>query len=368
MSSDYNNVSDISVADTLVEGWHLFSVKWSLTEFSLFIDGVKVVTDTTPSLMSSVSADLSIGSGPRLNLVRNGYVTAGNNTNFPGFKYTTNDYVSSVASLSATNNMTFTLSDYISIDPNKSYIQSGNFKSIGTGGNSKAYYGFITYDKEKLFIDPVMTNHYINTETKLAQDLKPNDTVVYLESSVNWKKSTDNILNRYIGIYPYKDYPVYTYTRKFYNYTDNNTTTNTITLSSAYTGVTIPAGTKVANNYNAYGTYTYSTLCYTSLSTAWEKYSSIIAGNVVNITNWKQFRYGTRYIQIVFLVNYGQSSLYTMLVDDIEFIDTTNTIYNSKIQEMCISNIARSDSDILNRYKTGILASDNNVTYMLTEQ
>jgi hypothetical protein len=369
MSSDYNNVSDISVADTLIEGWHLFSLKWSPTEFSLFIDGVKVATDTTPSLMLSVSTDLHIGKGPKLNLIKNGYVTTGDNTNFPNLTYNTGDFTSASSSLKAIGPLYGVSSNqFIPVDTNKVFYESGQFKSVGTAGNSITYYGVSTYDKDKQYIDDTMTNHYINTETELVQDLKPGDTIVYVKNSINWKKLSDSINNKFIGIYPYNDYPIYTYTRKCYAFSDSNMVNNTITLTSAYTGPLVPLGTKIANHYRGLGNYTYNTICGSSIPSTWTKYSSNISTSMINVNSWNKFRYGTKYIKILFYFNYVQTSNHVTLSDDLEFIDTTDTIFDSKIQELCISNTARSDSDILNRFKTGILSKDSNVTYMLTEQ
>jgi hypothetical protein len=367
MSSDYNQVSDISIADTLSDGWHLFSMKWNATEFSLFIDGTKVATTLAPKLMTTVATNLYIGSGPRLNLVKNGYVTMGNNTNFTDSIYTTTDYSSSNASLSVTGGVGIQSNDYILIDPNKSYTQSGSFKSIGAGGNSRTYYGVASYDKYKQYITARMSNHFLNTETELTQDLKPGDTVAYVKNATNWHKAADWFEYRYLAIYPYKDYPLYTYTQNIYFYNDSDTSTNTITLTSAYSGLLIPAGTKVANNNNSYGEYIYNTLTGTIVPNAWSTYTSTVAGEYVNTTSYQQFRYGTKYIKILFLLNHTQTSSFTTLIDDIEFKETVGSIYNSKIQELCISNISRSDADILNRYKTGILVKDSNVTYMLTD-
>jgi hypothetical protein len=368
MSSDYNQVSDISIADTLSNGWHLFSMKWSATEFSLFIDGTKVATTATPKLMTAVATNLYIGSGPKLNLLTNGYVTLGSNANFPSLSQVTDDYVSGTGSLKGIGPLHgISSAQFIPVDTNKIFYQSGQFKSIGTAGNSITYYGVETYDRDKLYINDTMSNHYINTETELAQDLKPGDTVVYVKNATNWRKTADTAGSRYLGIYPYKDYPIYTYTRNYYAFTDSNTTNNTVTLTSPYSGSLIIAGSKVANNYGSLGTHTYNTICGSTIPNIWTKYSSNISQSMVNMDTWNKFRYGTKYIKISFYLNYVQTINHITLLDDLEFIDMTDTIYNSKIQELCISNIARSDNDILNRYKTGILVKDSNVTYMLTD-
>jgi len=141
MSSTYNLVSDISVADTLNEGWHLFSMKWNATEFSLFIDGIKVATTAAPKLMTAVATNLYIGNGPKLNLVRNGYVTTGDNTNFPGLTHITTDYVTTSASLKGVNQVYVESADFIAVDTGKIYNQSGQFKALKVGSISNNYYG-----------------------------------------------------------------------------------------------------------------------------------------------------------------------------------------------------------------------------------
>ncbi len=370
MSSDYNNVTDISVVDTLNEGWHLFSVKWNSSEFSLFIDGVKVATTASPKLMQAVSTNLNIGSGPRLNLVNNGYVTTGSNTNFLNLTYTNSNYYSSPACFIKASYVSFLSNDYIEVDSDNLYNLSGYFKSVGTSGlSSKLLYGVACYDKEYKEIGQYYTTHYVDTETELAQNLNSGDTIVYLKDASNWNHSTDPYYERYIAFSNYQDYPDFAYTRNSYSFIESNQTNNTVTLSSAYTGQTIVAGTKVANYFADGGSYRY---CggngYVSI-TDWSNFKGNIQySNKYNLCVSNTFRYATKYIKIMMLLNHSQNDTYATLVDDIEFKDMTDTIFNSKIQEVCISNIARTDSDILNRYTSGILTKDSNVTYLLTEQ
>ncbi len=367
MSRDNSNVEELSVTDTLNEGWHSFTLKWSQTELSLYINGARVATKSNPTLLQNLSPYIYIGKGPKLNLVRNGYVNMGSNTNFSGSTYHTNDFNSSPASLRVANAVTMFSTDYIPIDTFKIYTQRGTFKSIGAGGNSFTYYGIATYDEDKLYINDMMTNHYINTETVLASQLNNGDTIVYLNNAINWKKSTDNSSLRRLGIYNYKDYPAYTYTRNHYLFSDSDPILNTVTLSSPYSGPTVPAGTKVANKYSAFGSFTYSTMSGVNVPNTWQTYSSAITGSSINVNSMRKFRYGTKYIRVLILLNYAQSSSYITLFDDIEFIDNTDVLFEYKLNEVVISNIARSDNDILKRYNQGVLTKDSNVTYMLTE-
>jgi hypothetical protein len=370
MSSDYNQVSDISIPDTLNDGWHLFSMKWNVTEFSLYIDGIKVATTAAPKLMTAVATNLYIGSGPKLNLVKNGYLNMGNNTNLLPLNYWTLQYYSLPSSLQSVGGSWANSNEFIQVDPNKLYSLSGYFKSVGTSGStSLTYYGIDCYDRDYQQIGQYNTYHMVNTETVLSRDLNPGDTVMYVNNASNWKHTADVYNVKYVGISNNINYPDFAYTRNSFQFSDSNQVNNTITLVSAYTGPIVNAGTKVANYVNDGGGYRYNGAsgAYPS-TTTWQNYSGTIQyTNIYNTSSDNIFRYATKYVKVLMLLNYSQNSTYATLVDDIEFKDMTNTIFNSKIQELCISNIARSDVDILNRYKTGILVKDSNVTYMLTD-
>ncbi|MDD3808113.1 MAG: hypothetical protein PHG49_00825 [Candidatus Pacebacteria bacterium] len=75
-------------------------------------------------------------------------------------------------------------------------------------------------------------------------------------STENWT-ITPTYRNK-IGIYPFEDYPEYTYTRNVYEYTDINYENNTIDLKYEYSGEDLLIGTKVAQNHGTIGTYMYS--------------------------------------------------------------------------------------------------------------
>ena len=270
----------------------------------------------------------------------------------------------------AIGNTGFNSNEFIQVDPNKLYNLSGYFKSVGTSGlTSLTYYGIDCYDSDYQQIGQYNTYHYVNTETVLSRDLNPGDTIMYVNNASNWKHTTDVYNIKYVGIANNTNYPDFAYTRNSFRFSDSDQVNNTITLISAYTGPVITAGTKVANYVNDGGGYRYNGASGTFPSTTtWQNYSGNIQyTNIYNTSSDNIFRYATKYVKVLMLLNYSQNSTYATLVDDIEFKDMTNTIYNSKIQELCISNIARSDSDILDRFRTGILVKDSNVTYMLTD-
>lgn len=371
MSSDYNNVSNLSVADTLSYGMHLFTIKWNSTEFTMFIDGVEVATTTTPKLMAATPTYFHIGTGPRLNLVTNGYSTTGDNSSFTTLLYWNADSYSPTGAFKRTGPLNYLASQYIEIHPTSVYNLNGCFKSVGTSGlASRLYYGFQSNDDIYNVIGPNQTIHDVNTETVLTQDLKAGDTIVYVNSSLNWKHTADSATYKHLGIViSSSQYLDYGYARYCYAFTDSNQVNNTVTLTVAYTGATIKAGTKVANYSSTGGSYSYSAANAALVpTTGWQKYTGNIQYSYVyNTFSYNNFRYGTKYIKIILLLNYSQDATYATLLDDIEFIDKTITLLDTKIEEICISNTARTDSEIYNRYKKVVLEKDSNVKYMLTE-
>jgi hypothetical protein len=63
----------------------------------------------------------------------------------------------------------------------------------------------------------------------------------------------------------------------------------------------------------------YSVLAPQIIPNAWTCYSAEIVGQYVPTLNFKEFRYGTLYIKILMLSNYGQDNNYTVLVDNLKF-------------------------------------------------
>lgn len=360
ISKDYKQITSVLVNDDISIGWHLFTVKWNSGEFALFIDGTKKAYKENPTLLTGIPETFNIGIGPKLNIIENGYIT-NSNSNFTSTTYTTDDPYSQPGSIFKTGNAEFLSSQYIEVDTNKTYNIKGIFKSIGVGGNSLLYYGLDCCDADKLFIDPKMSYHYPETETTLAHDLKSGDQIVYLTNANGWKNENEVAYRRHIAIYNYKQYEPYTYTRYVYDYDSVDLAQNTIKLSSVYTGNTVKAGTKVADSYSASG-YSYIAAGYSSVPSAWTTYTGDITGLSVS-DNAHKFRFGTKYVRIMGLLNYAQTIDYSIKIDDMELKDTTQPIFNSKIDGVVISNIARTDDDILNRYNQKTLPSDLNTIY-----
>ncbi len=198
------------------------------------------------------------------------------------------------------------------IDRTKRHRFSGCFKSVGSGGLSQMLIGTRAFDYKNREITCEMTAHYTNTKTTLAQPLNPGDTTVYLTSVANYATPS----GAYAGLYPFEDYPEYTYTRNLIYYNAVNVGNNSLTLTGAYSGVAMPAGTKIAQNRGSDScTFNYMIQRTTyPVPNTWSCYNVEIGGQT-----YYQFRYGTTCIKLLFLMNFTQGSTYSILSDDYKF-------------------------------------------------
>lgn len=163
-----------------------------------------------------------------------------------------------------TNDSTFALRGnllskyFVPYNKDKKYKISSWLKTMSeSASSSTSYYPSIyPYDLDKNQIGYNNTLYLDNTVTTLSEDLKNGDTIIHATSLSNWENGKSNT-NYYVGIFDYKasNGCLYDkYTRHVYKYANTNEalssivnkTNNTITLKSAYSGSTIPAGTKIA--------------------------------------------------------------------------------------------------------------------------
>jgi hypothetical protein len=182
----------------------------------------------------------------------------------------------------------------------------------------------VCYDKDGENIHPI---HFLQpdvTQTTLASDLTNGDTTVYLTDASNWVTASGDGLHRNFAIFDdtyYSQFGDYYYTRKVYDYDDAETTGHTITLSSAWSGGTVPAGTKVANTHSA-STYSYSGANSEFVPTDWTLYEGIVGGiSGSESSGTYAFRPATAFIRPLILANWGQDSTYTVLIDGLTFAE-----------------------------------------------
>ncbi len=265
---------------------------------------------------------IEIGSPNRTNftpipkqLILNGAME--NLTNWTGFdSVETTDKYEGIASLKETGGSTIFSTNLVKVNPNKRYRLSGCFKSVGAGGLSRVYFGFESWDSKSRQFSCFMADHFINTKTTLAQPLNSGDTVVYLTSVTNYTAPYAN--SNYLGIYPFENYPDYSYTRNYATYSSINSGNNSLNLVSAYSGSTIPAGTNVVQLRQSFCGYMYTVISPAIIPSAWTCYSAEIYAQPYPMTSYNQFRYGTQYIKPLMLLNYSQDSTYSVLVDNLK--------------------------------------------------
>ena len=255
------------------------------------------------------------------NLVINGDATDGTNYNFSDTTFIASDDTIKRPCFERYGALTLQSTEFIEVDHNCTYELSGLFKSMSTN-LSKLHFGIACYDKDKSAIAIDWVNHTTNTRTTLAQQLANGDTVVKLTSVANWVVGTQGAEDhtKTMAIFNRPGFENYQLPSSCDRYLNVDTSANTITLKTAWNRGTIPAGTNVANTRSG-STFNYIAYAGGTVPNTWTKYSATISGGAIG--NDTKFRYGTRYIKILFLMNYSQDSTYGTRFTDISFINKT---------------------------------------------
>lgn len=148
--------------------------------------------------------------------------------------------------------------EYIPVIKGHTYKVSGWIKAVSATATGNVYPSILDYDRDKVQIwNPhCKAGFNLNTMTTLTQQLKVGDTKIYVDSLANWNANSGHYYN-YAAIFGYKNskgyvYPDGVYTQNVPSFgsgtnakTNLDKTNNIITLNSAYSGPTIPVGTKV---------------------------------------------------------------------------------------------------------------------------
>lgn len=245
------------------------------------------------------------------NLVKNGFGKNGNE-NFPDF---TNN--NGVFSLTTDRYKLISSSDFIEVDTSKKYYQS----MIGAQKENVGfhYIGFAEYDRDKNLIADQNVMYVSGSLTYLEKELKDGDKEVYLNDLSGFQKNNLDAAWPKTGLifWNYKDstgyeYPEETYSKNvYYNLFDDSsfeTDSNKIKLKQVWNHGTIAAGTKVSQS-NKGANYNYGLVKGNRLTKKYKFYENIIEG--INNTGSEKnglFRAGTKYVKILFLINYGNES------------------------------------------------------------
>ncbi len=271
--------------------------------------------------VTSTIGEIRIGE----NLVKNGDLSLKNNTNFSTLTYGAD---SEGGYLSYTGNSSNGINgdDYIYVDTSRKYQISFDAKSNNT--TSTYYAGFSYYDINLNEIKPSYVMYISGSMTNLKQDLKPGDTVIYLNDVSGFQVSSSTPTYK-LGLifWNYTDstgytWPELTYSRNawidLYTYDKVDKTNNTITLTSPWNHGTIFSGTKLSQSDDS--GYNYSLLVNSKITTSWKNYFATIDGiSTTGHDEVEKFHYGVVYIKPLVLFNYNSTSNTTFYMKNFTF-------------------------------------------------
>jgi hypothetical protein len=289
------------------------------------------------------------------NLVTNGTGLRKSNYNFSTFTFTGSDAYYSTGSFqdSAFTSARFT-DEAIPVDVNQRYRLSVSARQNPYVG-ARYYIGISSIDADGLAIGAINHMYKANTLTTLAAQLNPGDTTVYLTSAANWENGGTAGVNTHLRSFIFWNYvnsfgyafPPLTYSRNWYGNMWNpggvNTTTNTISLITPWTGPVIAAGTQLSNGSSG-GTYKYITAGNVQIPNAWTSYTGIIEGIDTTGTNIEtKFSPGTAAIKVLFLNNRdvaGATVYYTNVQFGLDLVNPNTHVLNSTSLQTANFNIS----------------------------
>lgn len=268
------------------------------------------------------------------NLVTNGTCLLGNNTNFSSFTYDGSEtYYAGGSFKTSTLNGVFTNDEYIPVDVNQTYKFSYYIKS---SNDSARYFDYVSmYDIDKNNIQASNVMWIEGSTTTLAKELKKGDTKVYLTSVAGFNTSTTYNYQRGLTFWNYQNSKGYSYGKETYSrntwsdlWTDGasiDKTNNTITLKTAWTHGTFPAGTFVSQRSDG-GSYTYLNQNFLlSPANTWIYKTEVLNGTGKN-NALRKFREGTAFVKVGWLVNRNVSAPTTCWISTVSFTQNSNII------------------------------------------
>ena len=241
------------------------------------------------------------------NLVVNGDLSFGDNTNFSDFTYVAEEGNNGYLSYTTNRTGRVTNGNYIAVDLNDKYEIGSTVKT--NNSITQTYLGFYAYDIDRQQVEAKNIMYVPNTLTTLARDLNDGDEYIYLTDMSNWVKTNSYIRHGFI-FWNYKDstgyeYPELTYSRNvWFNIYDEkdefeneniDLVNNTIKLKNPWDKGYIQSGTKLSQSDNG-NQYHYTNSG--NFDTTWTEYSNVISDiNADGGNNMFKFRQGTRYVQ-----------------------------------------------------------------------
>ena len=346
------------------------------TKVSQLTNDSKFQTDTDVSETVEQINKETISRGEQL--VTNGNGMTGDNTNFSKWIFDGSQSNGSPGSFTRIQKTYSNIAsdEYFPVDPSKRYRFEFDLKS--ENNIATMYAMLIFFDVDKKSITASCTMWYPDTLTTLTQDLKDGDTVIHLANVSHYKTYGTGSHQRALTFWNYTNsfgyqYPSETYSRNsiFSAWTDDNSIdkqNNTISLASAYKGVTIPAGTYVSQG-NSGATYKYSGIANKKVPAEWTHYVGYFDGTDYsgkNVTG--MFPPGTAYCKVGFLWNNNSADDQIWVTNIAVYEDYKTDIQNA----LTTANAAAPKIDAINRQqriyyrKTTSGAPSKNTTWLTT--
>lgn len=244
------------------------------------------------------------GENTSKNLIKNGNLEYGNNTNFIGSEYVADYNGKPALVMRSSRKLEVISTEYIKINPNKKYKFS--VESTINNENARLYLGTIALDKNEEYIQPMYVASHNNTIARLTKDVNIGDTAIYLDNTNRFVLHAYPNVRGFV-IWNYNDNGPLTYSKNVYHDMFNNTpaqnpidyVNNTITLNKGFP-VFLPKGTAISQSTS--NGYDYNIYSYTS-PLLQARNSAEITGYTNGRLDFSKFRYGTEYIKIVISVN-----------------------------------------------------------------
>lgn len=223
----------------------------------------------------------------------------------------------------------YSYSDLIDVDAQYKYMFDANFKSVGSGGLSKIYFGGLPYNA---------ANQQISSTISGMRKPDAHDAVVKSFTSTTITTAGVADLSTWysggsthaqsIGFYYDGDIsktPDYTWYNGIYSSASGDTIQLNSAMPSSISSNIIPGTTVVKNHYV---TYDPRVISYYDVPTTWTSLGGPIEGETFDNEYTSRFPYGTRKIRMLIRANYGQDSTYELHVDDVKLWKPTQSAVN----------------------------------------
>ncbi len=279
------------------------------------VSGVVLLAVATATLGVTLLPFTGAGDQPA-NLVRNGDAETGTLDNWTGFTKVVSDMPHAGKFCFLKQGPTLVKSnEFLPIDPATTYTLSGWFRAT-SNNPSTVFLGYVPYDADKNPIQPANVLVVPGSETSLVDACKADDTILEIADGAMWTTGEPTCIAFEVDdTGRYSDLP----NRKLTSYSilrvENRGDHWVVQLKNPC-GQTYPAGTKV-REHSAGGTYIYNAAGGRSTPAQWTQFSATIRGVAKSGAPADQWWHGTKYAQILMLLNYGQSEDVGALADDI---------------------------------------------------